>query len=82
MRKDGRKTPKGSRAKKAAVRDLTVKDAKAVKGGDAGSPAPDKARPQVIGDHGGSGSITDTGGEVIGQNSKPDTGGGYGKQEA
>jgi len=33
MRKDGKKTPKGSRTKKAAVKDLTVKDAKAVKGG-------------------------------------------------
>jgi hypothetical protein len=38
MRKDERKTPKGSRAKKAAVKnqtvkDLTVRDAKAVKGG-------------------------------------------------
>lgn len=38
MRRDGKKTPKGSRAKKAAVKnqtvkDLTVKDAKAVKGG-------------------------------------------------
>ena len=36
MRKDGKKTPKGNRTKKAAVRDLTVKDAKAVKGGKAG----------------------------------------------
>ncbi len=33
MRKGGKKTPKGSRTKKAAVKDLTVKDAKAVKGG-------------------------------------------------
>jgi len=33
MRKNGKKTPKGSRTKKAAVKDLTVKDAKAVKGG-------------------------------------------------
>jgi hypothetical protein len=33
MRKDGKKTLKGSRTKKAAVKDLTVKDAKAVKGG-------------------------------------------------
>jgi hypothetical protein len=33
MRKDGKKTPKGGRTKKAAVKDLTVKDTKAVKGG-------------------------------------------------
>jgi hypothetical protein len=33
MRKDGKKTSKGSRMKKTAVKDLTVKDAKAVKGG-------------------------------------------------
>jgi hypothetical protein len=33
MRKAGKKTSKGSRTKKAAVKDLDVKDAKAVKGG-------------------------------------------------
>jgi hypothetical protein len=33
MRKPGKKTPKGSNAKKPAIQDLTVKDAKAVKGG-------------------------------------------------
>jgi hypothetical protein len=32
-RKSGKKTPKGSRTKKAAVKDLRVKDAKAIKGG-------------------------------------------------
>ena len=36
MHKDAKKTPKGSRTKMAAVKDLTVKDAKAVKGGKAG----------------------------------------------
>lgn len=36
MRKDGKKTPKGGRTKKAAVKDLTVKDDKAVKGGGSG----------------------------------------------
>lgn len=33
MRKSGNKKPKASRTKKAAVKDLRVKDAKAVKGG-------------------------------------------------
>lgn len=33
MRKSGKKTPKSSRTKKAAVKDLRVKDAKAIKGG-------------------------------------------------
>lgn len=33
MRKDGTKPPKGGKTKKAAVKDLTAKDAKAVKGG-------------------------------------------------
>jgi hypothetical protein len=33
MRKDGKKTKKDSRAKKLTVKDLTAKDAKAVKGG-------------------------------------------------
>jgi hypothetical protein len=33
MRKDGKETRKGNRTKKSAVKDLAVKDAKAVKGG-------------------------------------------------
>lgn len=33
MRKDAKKPRKGNRTKKVAVKDLTVKDAKAVKGG-------------------------------------------------
>jgi hypothetical protein len=33
MGKDGKKTSRGSRRKKATVKDLMVKDAKAVKGG-------------------------------------------------
>jgi hypothetical protein len=33
MRKDRKKTQKGTRMKKAAVKDLAVKDAKAIKGG-------------------------------------------------
>jgi ribosomal protein L27 len=35
MRKDGKKTSKDSKAKKAGVKDLTVKDARVVKGGEA-----------------------------------------------
>jgi hypothetical protein len=33
MRKSGKKTPKGRRTKKVAVKDLRLKDAKAIKGG-------------------------------------------------